>query len=261
MQTDLAEMADTARFIVDLDGTLIRGGQLVPGASEMLRVIDERFVIVSNNSTDTAASLARSLGHLGLAIEQDRLILAGEHTVRFMAEQYPMARILLIGSRVIRHYAKHRLKLTLVRDGADFVVLARDTNFDYAALTLVVNELRRGARLVVTNPDLSHPADEGQVVPETGTLMKAITACAGVEPTHLIGKPAETLFVEGLKRLRAQPADAVVIGDNLATDAAGASKLGMRFILAGTVEPLCRMSTGVNTVAGPIGASARSLAK
>jgi hypothetical protein len=42
------------------------------------------------------------------------------------------------------------------------VALVRDERFKHAKLSAIVNDLRRGARLVVTDPDLSHPAPRGR---------------------------------------------------------------------------------------------------
>ena len=224
---------DAQGFIVDLDGTLVRGSHVIAGAVELLERIKDRYVILSNNSTDTAFGLAAMLRRLGLRVKADRLILAGEYTIRFMAEHHAQARLMVIASPAIRKYVE-RLGLRLVDRDADFVVLGRDRRFNYAKLDAIINELHRGARLVVTNPDLSHPADDGGLVPETGTLMTAVTACAGVLPVRIVGKPEDTLFLEALKRLGTRPSDTLVIGDNPATDAAGAVRLGMRYLLVGT---------------------------
>ncbi|WP_144007118.1 HAD hydrolase-like protein, partial [Pelomonas sp. KK5] len=130
----------------------------------------------------------------------------------------------------------------LVDAEPEFIVLARDRRFDYARLALAANELRAGARLVVTNPDLSHPAPAGAVVPETGALMRALVACAGIEPAQVIGKPEADLFIEGLRRLGATPAHTLVIGDNPLTDALGAARLGMRCLLLGR-DPQARAAS------------------
>jgi ribonucleotide monophosphatase NagD (HAD superfamily) len=60
------------RFIVDLDGTLVRERRLIPGAVDLLERLGDRYVIVSNNSTDTAFGLAKTLVRLGLPVETDR---------------------------------------------------------------------------------------------------------------------------------------------------------------------------------------------
>ncbi|MFS8979402.1 HAD-IIA family hydrolase [Cupriavidus necator] len=221
------------RYLLDLDGTLIRDGAALPGAAALLEALHGRYAIVSNNSTDTAGGLARKLRRMGLSVAPAQLVLAGEMTVNWLWRTSPEARVLLLGSPALRRYAKW-MGCRLVERDPDVVLLARDPHFDYDKLSLAVNVLRAGARLVVTNPDLSHPGDDGTCVPETGTLLAALTACAEVRPECIIGKPSAALFREGLRRLQARPAQALMIGDNPATDAMGAIALGMSFLLLGT---------------------------
>lgn len=229
----LVQAIDSAsHFIVDLDGTLLFGKQVAPGALELLNRIRDRFVILSNNSTDTAASMAHFLRGLGITVERDRIILAGEQTIRFVAEQYPGARVHLLGSPVLQRFSR-KMGLILVKDDAQLVVLARDRRFDYERLTWAVNQLRLGAKLVVTNPDLYHPGENGSVVPETGSLLRALVAGNATTPDHIIGKPQKTMFMEALRRLGADAARTLMIGDNRTTDELGARELDIRFELVG----------------------------
>jgi 4-nitrophenyl phosphatase len=219
-------------FIVDLDGTLVASGQALPGAARLLAYLGERCVIVSNNSRDTARSLSRKLDRLGLRIAPERIVLAGEQAVLMVARRYPGARIRLAASPTLTQFAR-RQGCLLVEHAPDIVILGRDVRFNYAKLAALVNELRGGARLIVTNPDLSHPTKDGGLMPETGTLMQAVIACAGVTPEQIVGKPEQPLFIEALQRLGTTAASTVVIGDNPATDAAGAARLGMPLVLVG----------------------------
>ncbi|MCG8593631.1 MAG: HAD hydrolase-like protein, partial [Kiloniellales bacterium] len=124
--------------------------------------------------------------------------------------------------------------LTLVEGAADVVLLGRDETFSYERLTLAVNEIQRGASLVVTNPDTSHPGEEGCLVPETGALMRGIVACTAPPAIRVIGKPQPDLFLEALQRLGSVPSTTLVIGDNPETDGAGATRQGMRHVLVGS---------------------------
>ncbi|MPT38552.1 MAG: haloacid dehalogenase, partial [Achromobacter sp.] len=93
--------------------------------------------------------------------------------------------------------------------------------------------LAAGALLMVSNGDLTHPGPQGSVVPETGALLRAVLACApGIRPL-ILGKPAAMLFQEGLRRLGLPAGDVTVIGDNARTDALGAARLGMAYLLVG----------------------------
>jgi 4-nitrophenyl phosphatase len=219
-------------LIVDLDGTLIREDEVLDGASELLERFRERYVIVSNNSTHTTDGLVDRLCRLGLEVEPERVILAGEQTIRFMAERHAGARIKLIASDMIGRYARE-LGCQLVEREADFVVLALDHSFNYRTLESVANQINEGARLVVTNADSSHPGPGGKLIPETGALMQAVIGCSNVVPYLVVGKPGNMLFEEGLRRLGAAPMDTIVIGDNPLTDADGAARLGIPYLLVG----------------------------
>lgn len=217
-------------FILDLDGTLLRGGQATEGAQSFLHAVEGRFALVSNNSREIGRSLSARLRRVGFDIPAERIVLAGEEMIGFVAREYPGARCLIATSSALRHCAR-RQGLTPVPGNADVVVLGRDTHWTYAKLALLANEVRRGAVLVAANPDLTHPGNDGMIVPETGSLLAAIEAAAGVAAAHVVGKPAAALFLVALDRLGSTLNNTIVIGDNPATDRAGASALGLRSLI------------------------------
>jgi len=220
-------------LILDLDGTLIREHQLIEGAATLLNAYRGRFVIVSNNSTHTARQMARRLRAMGLLVRAGDLVLAGEQMVQYLSANLADARILMRASPALKRQAAAR-GCRLVERDADVVALALDKTFDYAALAAVARELARGARLVASNVDLSHPGPDGQIVPETGALLRAVQGCTGVPPWRVVGKPEPAMFHEGLRRLGCAAAAALVVGDNPDTDAAGAVRAGVQYVLLGS---------------------------
>jgi len=225
---DVIEPGD--HFLLDLDGTLLCGGRATEGALSFLHAVRGRFALVSNNSRDTGRSLSAKLRRVGFDIPPASIVLAGEEAVGFVARQYPGARCLIAASPALRHCAR-RHGLLPVMEKAEVVVLGRDIHWNYAKLTLLANEVRRGATLVAVNPDLTHPGSDGQVVPETGALLAAVEAAAGVAAAHVVGKPTALLFLAALDRLGADRRDTIVIGDNPLTDRAGARALGLRSLI------------------------------
>jgi len=216
--------------ILDLDGTLLRGGYATQGAQAFLRAVKDRFVLVSNNSREISRTLSSKLRRVGFDIPAERMVLAGEETIRFVASRYPGARCLIAASTVLRRCARSQ-GLVPVSERADVIVLGRDIHWSYAKLLLVANEVRRGAVLIAANPDLTHPGSEGVIVPETGALLAAVEAAAGVAAAHVIGKPSATLFVAAMDRLGSSRSETIVIGDNPLTDRAGARALGLRALI------------------------------
>lgn len=225
-------LAQASHLLLDLDGTLVRQNEAIDGAAELLARFEGRFAIVSNNSTHTAQGLSLRLRRLGLRVPPGRIVLAGECAVELLARQQPGARVMVVGSAALQRLATGR-GLRPVTAEAEVVLLALDLRFSHARLSAVVHELRSGARLLVANADTSHPGPQGRLVPETGALLAAVEAASGVRPWYVVGKPEPLLFEKGLRCLGADPARTLVVGDNPATDAAGAARLGLACVLVG----------------------------
>lgn len=224
-----ATLPAAAGFLLDLDGTLLLGRDLAPGAKALLDRVGKRGVILSNDSEHVPEQMARRFRRWGMALEASDFILAGASAVDRIADREPGLSIMLLGSDALRQRARHR-GLVLDDPVPELVLLARDHRFSYAKLTRAVHALERGARLVLACPDITRPGPRGELLPEVGALAAALLACVGDIPFEVIGKPEPQMFREACRRLGIAPADAVMIGDNPATDGAGASRLGMSFI-------------------------------
>ncbi|MEX1236227.1 MAG: HAD-IIA family hydrolase [Roseovarius sp.] len=217
-----------AGIIFDLDGTLLRGHQPMPGAISLLHALERPYVIASNNSSDTAAGLAASLRRVGLCVCPDRLILAGEIALEEVACRFDGADVMLIAAAPLHDRAR-AIGIRTVTQGGDVVLVCRDERFDYAALAAAANSLQRGAHLMAANPDRSHPGHAGAAIPETGSLLAAVMAASGRTEAEIIGKPQPLMLRRALARLGVEAGEALLVGDNQDTDGAGAQRLGIAF--------------------------------
>lgn len=219
-----------AAVVADLDGCLIAGEQLLPHALDLFARCADRLWIVSNNSTDTAATLAARLAQLGFPLQASQIVLAGEETIRRMAQDRPGQRIAVYAAGPLCALAR---QLGLITDYAapDAAILARDPAFCFASLTRLSAQVARGLPLIATNPDLNHPDPEGHPVPETGALLAALTAAVPGLAIPTMGKPQPDLLRLALARAGVAPVDAVFIGDTPETDGAAAHAAGVEFVL------------------------------
>jgi HAD superfamily hydrolase (TIGR01450 family) len=216
-------------LLLDLDGTLVRGGAAVEGAVKLVRALGAHCAVVSNNSVDSAETVSAALARLGLEIPPARVVLAGDLALDTIAARRPGARVMMAGGGA-RLAARG---LRAAESGAEFVLLTRDPAIDLAQLGNAAVQVRAGARLIVANPDLWHPGPDGSRVPETGAALAAVLACAGDVPYEVVGKPEPGLFLRALAAMGADADRALVVGDNPATDGRGARALGIACAIVG----------------------------
>jgi HAD superfamily hydrolase (TIGR01450 family) len=219
-------------LLLDLDGTLIRGGAPIEGAVAFVARHQSSLAIVSNNSSDTPKTLATQMRRMGFSINPEQIFLAGAVAVEQTAVLHPGARVMLLGSAVLRTFAAQE-GLLLVDEEPDLVLLARDESFDYDKLARSANAIQRGAKFYVTNADVAHPGSGAWLTPETGALMLAVMGIVGRSPDRVFGKPEGLLLARAMAYLGLRDNEAVMIGDNPATDGVGDGEAGVGYVEVG----------------------------
>ena len=74
-------------YLLDLDGTVLLGNNLIPGAEKvikMLRDLDKRVIFISNNSTSSASSYADQLTSLGVPTQNYDVINSSQVLINFL---------------------------------------------------------------------------------------------------------------------------------------------------------------------------------
>ncbi|MEQ1768558.1 MAG: HAD family hydrolase [Devosia sp.] len=223
-----ASPPQAAGYLIDLDGTLVSGSRILPGAIEFLDRLPGPYVIVSNDSEHVGSDVSRLFARHGVWMDSARIVLAGVAAVESIAARSPGAGVMLLGSAQLAAYAMER-GLVLDSRQADIVLVARDRGFTFDKLAAAARAVHFGARVVVACPDYSHPGHDGEPIPEAGALAAALLACAGQQSYEVIGKPEAMLFTLGCQRLGIPASRCVMIGDNPLTDGVGARRAGVEF--------------------------------
>ncbi|XID91498.1 HAD-IIA family hydrolase [Paenibacillaceae bacterium WGS1546] len=219
----------------DLDGCIYFGDRLAERANDLLDLLrgrGYRIGFITNNSRENAAEIRVKLKKMGLRLEDELIVSATEAVASYLKDAFGSVAVKTSGSASLNGAladAGHRVLDWTTSELADFIVVGRDTEFDYRRLEQIVNEVVRGARIVSTNPDYSHPGEEGRLVPETGSLLASVESITGC-PAVSVGKPHAWLYELAMSEYGVAPAECVMIGDNLATDIAGADQAGMKTV-------------------------------
>lgn len=222
--------------ILDLDGTVYRGDEPIPGAVEGVQALRDAgldLVFVSNNPTRTPASFARKLGSMGVEASPEEILTSGTVTVAYLAEAHPDAPIFVVGESGLREqFRTAGLELTAEPTRAEVVVVSYDRGFDYEKLTDALHALADGdAAFVGTDPDRVIPAADGTVVPGSGAIVGSVAATTDREPDRVLGKPDPFTTERVLDRLGVRGEDCLLVGDRLDTDVEMGRRTGATTVL------------------------------
>lgn len=236
-------------YILDLDGTLYKGEEAIPGARFFVGQLRERgipYLFLTNNSSRTPGQVAEKLRRLGFPAEAEQVFTSAQSAARFLSGKGDHPRVYAIGEEGLLS-ALREAGCRLVQKEADAVVVGIDRQFTYEKLKRACLEIRAGARFVGTNGDRVIPTEEG-MLPGNGSLCAAVAAASGMNPVFT-GKPEPLIFQYALERLGTTPEETLVVGDNLDTDIRGGLEAGMDTLLVytGVTAPEDCVSSKIKT--------------
>jgi HAD superfamily hydrolase (TIGR01450 family) len=218
--------------LLDLDGCVWRGSELVPGAIDLLaglRARGIRRLFLSNNSTESVAHIAGRLDALGIPAGVADVVAPLGIIGAFVRERQGPCRVLVVGAEELAEAmraAGHTVVPHAAYKEAQAVVSGRDEEFTFATLTAAARSLATGAAFYVCNLDVRLPVEGGEFLPGAGPIAEAIAIAGGVRPI-MLGKPEPHLFRVAVDRLGLPPRAVAMVGDTLATDILGAHRAGM----------------------------------
>jgi HAD superfamily hydrolase (TIGR01450 family) len=216
-------------FLLDLDGCVWIGDEPTPGAVEAvgaLRAAGRRLAFVTNDARHGEEDFVRKLWRLGFQAAREEIVTVGGALQHVLADSEHATAFVIGSAAVHRHVTDAGLRIlngSDLADRADVVVLSGHEAFDYAELRDAVQAALRGAEVLCTSRDATFPMPDGPW-PGTGSVVAAVEAAVGFSARSL-GKPEPQLFLTALDRLGGERA--LVIGDRLDTDVAGARAAGI----------------------------------
>ena len=87
-------------FLIDMDGVMYRGSQLIAGADEFIRDLRRRhipFRFLTNNSQRMRRGVVAKLARMGIDVEDEHIFTCAMATARFLAQQKPGGTAVVIG--------------------------------------------------------------------------------------------------------------------------------------------------------------------
>lgn len=217
--------------IVDVDGTVLRGSEPIPGAALGLDALDAagvRRLFVSNNPTKAPSAYVERFDRAGFEVRADEVLTSGAVTTAYLREKRPDDAVFLVGeSGLRRQFEEAGQTLVDDPDRADVVVASIDRSFDYDKLSQALWALSDDeVGFIGSDPDVTIPT-ESRPIPGSGAIVRAVAGVSEREPDVVLGKPSAYAREMALDRLGVDAEECLVVGDRLDTDIALGAEAGM----------------------------------
>lgn len=220
----------TQLYVLDLDGTVYRGNEPMPGAAEAiseLRLRGKQIRFVTNNSRATPSSTVAKLAAMGIGAFPEEVLSSGMAVAKCLAEK-GWRRVFVVGEKGLFESLEAEGLETFNRgaesvavpsfDGqADAVVVGICRTFTYGLMNAAMQQILGGATFLATNIDSTYPVENGRFCPGAGSIVAAVRACSGKEPL-VIGKPETFMLDLILAESGCAREEILVVGDRVETD-------------------------------------------
>ncbi|GAX82325.1 hypothetical protein CEUSTIGMA_g9754.t1 [Chlamydomonas eustigma] len=242
-------------FIFDLDGTIWKGTQLIPGASEVLNLLryqGKRIFFVTNNSTLSRKAFLQKCIGLGLKVNIDEIYNSAYAAAAYLKTKNFQKKVYVIGERgIIEEMHSVGLEAVGGPDDADAkvdyskgdpymevdeevgaVVVGWDRNINYYKLQYGLTCLleNQDCLFIATNTDARSPLSTNQEWVGGGAMVGALIGASELDPI-VVGKPASFLLDVICRTSGLSCSQICVVGDRLDTDILWGNKNGCGTLL------------------------------
>ncbi|MBF0446169.1 MAG: HAD-IIA family hydrolase, partial [Magnetococcales bacterium] len=235
------KLAGFKGFIFDVDGVLLNGEAVMPGAKETLEELKRQsrpFVLLTNNSTRSRQDVQQIMDKFGLPIETQNIISAPYAAAQYLLREAADNSVLVLGADGLRlELQEAGIKLTQDPEEASYLVTGADPQLSVEHLRLGLAALKEGAKWLAVSLDKLHPIPGGYHS-GGGAMAGALQAYVDRSPDIYVGKPSITIMEAALQQLGLEKHQVVIVGDTLSSDIAAG-------VVAGV--PACLVLSGATT--------------
>ncbi|MFO0677249.1 MAG: HAD hydrolase-like protein [Polyangiaceae bacterium] len=244
-----------AAVLLDAYGVLVDGDGPLPGAREFLEYLHARstpFLIVTNDASRSHRTMETRFRGLGLPVSEEAIVSSGSLVAPWIRDaSLGGARCVVLGTEDSKGMVREGGGVVVppdAREDLDALFVCDESGFPFLdTLDTLVSQLFRAfergrrPRLVLPNPDLLYPKRGGEFGLAAGTIAAVIESALahrfggskdvpdGAIRFERLGKPYRPIFEAALAKVGTR--DAVMFGDQHATDVRGANDAGIPSVL------------------------------
>jgi HAD superfamily hydrolase (TIGR01458 family) len=224
--------------LLDLDGVVYVGDQVVPGAAEAVEwLVRERIPhrFLTNTTSRPRQAVAAKLAALGIPAPEDRILTPAVAAVAWLRREGITRPAVFVPEATAAEFAG----LDPVPDGAEHgagAVIVGDLGEGWSyptlnrALRLLVSDA--AAPLVALGMTRYWRAEDGLRL-DAGAFVRALEYAVG-RTAVVVGKPDPAFYRTAVEALQVPAEQVVMIGDDIRTDVEGAQRAGLGGVLVRT---------------------------
>ena len=213
---------DCDTFLFDIDNTLTLWPGLLDGSKKVIQklVNDGRKILYLTDSTaKPQIGLARHMTSLGIETKPDQVINPGYVISNHFKNK--KIKVLAFGDGLKSDLKKFGIKMKN-KFPVDYVIIADDFSFNYDKLSLAINAVLNGAKLITCSLGRLR-FEKNRIIAGTSSIAAGIQHATQKEMINF-GKPSDYTVRATLEKIK-NPRKTVMIGDSIESDVAFAKKL------------------------------------
>lgn len=213
-------------LLIDIDGVLLRGNEVIPGALEVVETLRARGIpyrFITNTTIYCRLTLVDRLQALGFAVEVEELFTATYAAAKYLQNQGATSFLPLLLPDAQLEFGG----IEVDEEAPQFVVVGdMGAGFTFPRLNTAFRAILNGAQLVALHKKRYWRTEDGLFL-DAGPFVRALEYAASVGAV-VIGKPSKSYFSMVLDDLDLPPRRVAMIGDDIEIDVQGAQRMGMQ---------------------------------
>lgn len=215
--------------LLDLSGVIYIGNELVDGAAEAVRRLHQADLpvrFITNTTRSTRAVILRKLARMGLDLDPEALFTAPLAARAYVQRHglHPLCVVHPALAEDLPDTAGEAYDAVLVGDAGH--------EFTYENMNRAFRLLLEGAPLLAMGNNRYFKEADGYSL-DVGPFVAALEYAADTKAV-VLGKPAAAFFQAAVGELGCAPGEAVMVGDDVASDVKGAIDAGLKALLVRT---------------------------
>ena len=218
-------------FAIDMDGTIYKGGRVIPGAVEFIGTLRSKgipFVFLTNNSSNARQYYFEKLDRMGFDIAPEHIMTSTIATARFILNNREGKKVYVLATPDVTQELIS-MGIDVVEDDPDIVLLAFDRTITFDKINKAYHFMMGGAEFIATHPDDLCPTEDSYDV-DIGPFIRLFESLTG-KGALIIGKPNVSMLRMAAAEMGIDEKGVVMVGDRMYTDMKMAHDAGNPSIL------------------------------